>query len=256
MNPKLAKLIKSAKMTMTRHSPEILTGVGIAGMITSTVLAVKATPKAIRLIDAAKEEAEVDKLTPVETVRVAWKCYIPAAVTGVASVACLIGASSQNIKRNAALATAYKLSEKALAEYREQVVETVGEKKEQSIREKIAQKQIDNVPVSTSEIYITGTGDTLCLDPLNDRLFKSNIDKIRKAENMLNKEMIHGLHGYVSLNEFYNELGLKSVETGELLGWNTDHLIDLNITAGLTEDEEPCLVIGHYNPPKYKYDRF
>lgn len=256
MNPKLTAFINNAKRSVNKHAPEILTGVGIAGMITTTVLAVRATPKALRLIEETKDEAQVDQLTPIEVVKATWKCYIPAVVTGTTSVACLIGANSVHLRRNAALATAYKLSETALVEYREQVTETLGEKKEQAIREKVAQKQIEKNPVSTSDIYITGNGETLCLDPLNDRLFKSNIDRIRKAENTLNKEMIHDMHGYVSLNEFYNELGLKSVETGDLLGWNTEHLIDLHITAGMTEDEEPCLVIGHYNPPKYKYNRF
>lgn len=256
MNPKLTALIKNAKMSVNKHAPEILMGVGIAGMITTTVLAVRATPKALRLIEEAKDEAQVDRLTLIETVKATWKCYIPAVITGTTSVACLIGANSVHLRRNAALATAYKLSETALVEYREQVTETLGEKKERTIQEKVAQKQIDKTPTSVNQIYITGNGDTLCLDPLSKRLFKCDIDLIRKAENTLNKQMLHDIYGYVSLNEFYDEIGLERTDTGELLGWNTEHLIDLNIDAGLTDKEQPCIVVGHYNPPKYKYDRF
>ena len=251
--PNVAKFIESAKSTLVKHSPEILTGIGIAGMITTTVLAVKATPKALQLIEEAKEEQEVDVLPPVETVKTCWKCYIPAAVTGTVSIACLIGASSVHVRRNAALATAYKLSETALSEYREQVVETIGEKKEQQVREKVSQKQLEKYPVNNSEIYVTGDGDTLFLEPLSKRYFKSDIEKVRKVENMLNKQMIHDICGSVSLNEFYDELGLERTDVGDILGWNTEHLIDLDIDPGMTPNEKPCLIIGHYNAPKYAF---
>lgn len=251
--PNFARLIRSAQTAVSKHSPEILTGIGIAGMITTAVLAVRATPKALQLIEEKKEEAQTDKLTPIDTVKATWKCYIPAAVTCVTSTACLIGASRVSLRRNAALATAYKLSETALTEYREQVVETIGEKKEQTVREKVNQKQIEKTPVSKNEIFITGDGETLCLDPLSKRLFKSDQDRIRKAENALNKQMIHDICGSVSLNEFYDELGLDRTDIGDILGWNTENLIDLDITPGLTENGKPCLVIGHYNAPKYNY---
>ena len=112
--------------TLKRKSPEILTGVGIGGMITTTVLAVRATPEAMRRIEKKKKEEQHKKLTAVQTVRAAWKCYIPAGVTGGVSIACLIGASAVNGRRNAALATAYSLAESTLRDYRSKVVETIG----------------------------------------------------------------------------------------------------------------------------------
>lgn len=249
----VVNFIKSARTSIVKHSPEILTGIGIAGMITTTVLAVKATPKALILLEEAKQEERKDKLTAIETVKAAWKPYIPAAVTGVLSVSCLIGASSVSARRNAALATAYKLSETALTEYREQVVETIGEKKEQTIREKVNQKQLDKNPVSTSEVFITGDGETLFLEPLSQRYFKSDIERVRKTENILNKRMLHDFIGTVSLNEYYDELGLDHTDIGDVMGWNTEHLIDLDITPGMTPNGKPCLVVGHYNAPKYAY---
>ena len=71
----LAKIATNLKFSMAKHSPEILTGIGIAGMIATTVLAVKATPKALEYIDTATYEKE-EPLTPVETVKACWKCYI------------------------------------------------------------------------------------------------------------------------------------------------------------------------------------
>jgi hypothetical protein len=250
----LSKAFNNMRANISKHSPEILTGIGIIGLVTTSVLAVKATPKALKMIEEKKNEEHVDELTPAETVKVAWKPYIPAAITGVTSIACLIGASSVNVKRNAALAAAYKLSETALIEYRDKVVETIGEKKEQAVRDKVAQKQIDDTcPVEIHDVYHTGNGDSLCLDPLSKRLFTSDIEYIRRCENEINRQLIHDICGSASLNEFYDEMGLERTDVGDILGWSTDHLIKLDIRPGMTKDGKPCLVISHYNAPKYDY---
>lgn len=251
--PNFSKFIQDARASVVKHSPEILTGIGIAGMITTTVLAVRATPKALQLIEEEKRREDKDELTPVETVKAVWKCYIPAAITCVTSAACLIGASSVHVKRNAALATAYKLSETALTEYREKVIETIGEKKEQVVREKVNQEQIDKNPVVNNEIIITGEGTSLCLDPISKRYFESDIELIRRVENELNRRMLHDICGSASLNEFYGEIGLEYTDIGDELGWNTEHLIDLSITPGMAKNGKPCLVIGHNNAPKWDF---
>ena len=103
---------------LAKHKPEILTGLGITGMISSTVMAVSATPKAIIIIKNKKMESEANDLTTSEIIKATWKCYIPATIVGVTSILCLISANSTNYKRNAALATAYALSERTLSEYR------------------------------------------------------------------------------------------------------------------------------------------
>ena len=204
----LATIAKDIRKFASKRSPEILTGIGIAGMITTTILAVRATPKALELLEEQKKEESVDELSSFEVVKVAWKPYIPAMVTCIASTACLIGASSVNTKRNAALATAYKLSETALSEYRDKVVETIGEKKERIVRDKVAEERVKKNPVSKNEVIVTGNGKTLCFDPISGRYFMCSIETIKKAENTLNKQMLHDISGYVSLNEFYDELGL------------------------------------------------
>lgn len=262
----LTKFIRSTQATLSKHTPEILTGFGIAGMITTTVLAVRATPKALEML----QDAEIDKvdeqvkagvappditsLTPVEAIKVAWKPYIPAAVTGVASIACLIGASSVHVRRHAALATAYKLSETALSEYKEKVIEHVGEKKEHTIREKVAKKQVEENPASRSEVIVTGSGDTRFFDPMSGRHFYSTVEKIKKAENDLNKRMLHDICGYASLNEFYDEILLPRTEVGNIVGWNTDHLIDMDVSAQLDDDGQPSIVLDYLSRPNYEYD--
>ena len=249
---KFAGVVNSVKMTMSKHSPEILTGIGIAGMLTTTVLAVKATPKALKLIEEKKKEEKVDKLPPMEVVKTWWKCYIPAAVTSITSITCLIGASSVNAKRNAALATAYKLSETALTEYREKVVETIGEKKEKDIREKIDKNHIDQNPVSKNNVIITSKGDTLCFDYHSGRYFKSDIDTIKRAVNDLNRRML--LDMYVSLNEFYDELDLEHTSMGDELGWKIDDgNVEVEFSSQLTDDGRPCIVMNYRVSPHRNY---
>lgn len=254
MSGKIKNVINTTKRFMIKHSPEILTGVGVTGMITSTVLAVKATPRALTILEDARE-AKQDKLTVIETVKVAWKPYLPSVLIGMASVACIVGASTVSTKRNAALATAYALSEKTLLTYKDKVVETIGEKKEKEIREKIAQDDINRNPVSSSQVIITSNGDTLCKDSLSGRYFKSDIDSIKRIVNKLNRDLNN--HNYVSLNEFYSEIGLEGIANGDDLGWNvTDGLIDIDFSACVAENNQPCIVVEHLVPPKYDYDKF
>ena len=255
----VAKLFKEAQTVVSKHSPELLTGIGIAGMITTTVLAVRATPKAMKLIDAKKDEMELsvdEKLTAVETVKATWKCYIPAAVTGVTSVACLIGASSVNARRNAALATAYNLSATALSEYKEKVIETIGEKKERDVRDKVAEERLKKEPVNNSAIIVSGNGTTRCFDTITKRRFISDIEKINRIVNELNRRMVNG-EDYISLNEFYYELGLDDVSIGDELGWNvTTGLIELDFSAQLDTDGTPCIVIDYTVAPKRGYNHY
>lgn len=252
--PNFANLLKSTRTVLVKHSPEILTGMGIAGMVMTTVLAIKATPKALKLIEDKKKEEHTDKLTPVDTVKVAWKPYIPVAITGVTSIACIIGASSVNLRRNAALATAYTLSETALKEYKDKVIETIGEKKEKVIRENIDKDHVEQMPVSKSNVIITQKGDTLCLDYHAGRYFKSDKDHIDRAVNKLNAQMNRDM--YVSLNELYDELGLEHTVLGDDLGWSMDDgLIEINYSSQLTDEGQPVLVMNYQVAPRRDYYR-
>lgn len=257
--PNISKALTSLRLSAQKYSPEILTGIGIAGMIVTTVMAVRATPKALILIEDKKEELKENRLTPIETVKTVGVCYIPTAVIGTVSIACLIGASSVNLRRRAALVTAYTLSESALKEYQEKVVETIGEKKEQAIRDEIAKDKVTKNPPVATEVLVTNAGKTLFYDPMNDRYFQCNIEKLRRVENTLNYRMRQEM--FISLNEFYYEIGLKGVRNGDEMGWNIDRgEIRFNFSAQLITDEEsvyygqPCIVIDYdYCMPRYDY---
>lgn len=256
--PNLAAFAKSVRKSMVKHSPEILTGIGIAGMIATTVLAVKATPKAIALIEeeALKKEVYIEELAPTEKVKACWKCYIPSAVLGTASIACLIGASSVNYKRNAALAAVYTLSDSALREYQDKVIETIGEKKEQVVRDRVAEEHVKNNPVNagTTEVIVTDKTGDMCFDVWSSRYFKSDIEKLRKAENEVNRMMLED--GTVSLNDFYYEIGLPETKVGYDLGWeySRDGFVKLQLSSQLDSNGTPCIVIDFRIAPRYGYD--
>lgn len=264
--------VKACKVGLTKNAPTILTMTGITAMASSTYWAVKATPKALAL----KEKAEVEKnkkagtfkgdrvndwipLTKVEIVQTCWRCYAPAFITGVLGAACLIGANSMNLRKNAALAAAYALSETNFKEYREKTLEEVGEKKEEKIRNAVAEEKITKNPVNTSTVLETGNGDTLCYDAICGRYFKSSIEKLKSALNELNMELVQD--GYVSLNQYYDLIGLPDGMLGDDLGWSiNDHhaTVQLDLSAQLTKDEAqtPCMVVSFKYGPIYNYDAF
>ena len=248
----LQRLAQRSKIYLRKASPTILSGFGAAGVIVTSVLAVRATPKAIRLLDEEKRRQQADKLEPMDVAKIAWKCYIPAAVTGTVSIACLIGASSVNARRNAALTAAYTISESTLRDYQKKVLETIGEKKEQTIRDEVAKERLKREPVENKEVIITAKGDTLCFDAVSGRYFKSDIDKLKKAENELNRQMRDEM--YISLNDFYYEVGLEPIKLGDDLGWNIDNgYIDLRFSSQLATDGTPCLVIDYGYGPRYDF---
>lgn len=268
----LSNVARQIGGTIRKKSPEILTGMGIGLGFCTVGLAVKATPRALMLIEEKKreinrdilEEAKangheicnhVDKLTPVDTVKVAWKCYIPATVTGVASVVCLVGANSTNARRNAALAAAYTISETALKDYRSKVVEVVGEKKEREVRDAVAKEKLERNPVENTEIIITEKGVTRCYDSLSGRYFRSDIDILNRAVNELNRKMID--QTYMSLNDYYYAVGLPDIKVGDDLGWRVDQgLIELDFSAQLSNDGVPCVVVDFIDAPKYDFDKW
>lgn len=270
-------LFKVAKTFVTNHSPEILTGIGITGMCTATALAVTATPKALKKIEEKKLEVydELDAcdipsnalpedvtLTKTEIVKATWKCYVPAAVTSVASIACLVGASKVNLKRNAALATAYNLSQTALTEYKKVIEETVDEEKVKEIKEKVAQETVNKKSVNeqqmanTKEIFMTEGEKFRCYDMTEGRYFWSDKESIREAVNNINARLLS--YDYVSLNEFYDELELKHTGLGKKVGWNMgrDGLISVHFSSVLDDTGRPCLAIEYNVEPRYDFSEY
>lgn len=235
-----------------RKSPEILTGFGLAGLLGAIPLAVIGTVKACKLVEAHKKRTKKAVLEKKEVVKITWKCYIPTAISMAAGTACVICGGTVNQRRNKALATALSLSESALRTYQEKVIETIGEKKEQAVRDEISKDRLMQSPVVNKEVIITGKGDTLCYDPVSDRYFSGDIEKIRRAENELNQELYSSM--YVSLSEYYYKIGLRPTSISDDLGWNIDDgPIRFDFSSQLASDDRPCLVINYHVAPRYDY---
>lgn len=254
MNQKLVNIFKNTRNFLGKHSPEILTGLGITGMVTSTVLAVKATPKAMALIDDQKLRLGEEKLSPIETIKAAWKPYTPSVLLSIVSISCLVGSTSINNKRNAALATAYTISERTLIKYRDKVIDALGDKKEKKIREEVAQEEINKDKTTNKQVIITPKGNTLFKDSISGRYFRSDIEQIKKSINKLNRDLV--FQNYISLNDFYYEIGLDSTKNGDYIGWNLDDgLIEVEFNTALADNDEPCIVIDYDISPKYGFDK-
>lgn len=262
MQTAIQKGLKEIGRGLTKNSPTILTGLAVGGLVTTTILAVRATPKALRILEEEREKREsfcdgrigpCDKKTAV---LLTWKCYLPAVIMGGISIGCIIGANSINLRRNAALASIYSISETALREYQAKVVEIIGDKKEKAVRDEIAKDRVAKNPVANNEIILTTYGETLCYDSWSGRYFKSDIEKIRQTCNDANAKLLCGMDDYISLNDLYYELGLSSVKMGEETGWSLDAtgMLEFDYSSVLATDGTPCLVLEFKVSPKYEYD--
>ena len=240
------------------HASEILTGVGVVGMVGSTVLAVKATPKALMLIEEKKDELETESLPHLELVKTTWRCYLPATAVGVLSISCLIGSAGVNAKRSAALAAACTLSENAFRTYAEKTLEVVGQEKEHEIREFVGRQKIkDNPPPeNTNSLYICEDGESICFEGSSGRYFKTSMNAIERAENAFNKRMLEEMA--MSLNDYYYELGLDSVSIGDVIGWDLDDgMIEFKVGSILSDDGKPCIYLEPSTQPRHDFrDRY
>lgn len=264
------RLGKRVLYTAEKYMPEALIIIGIGGMIGAGVMAVLATPEAEERIEAEKERIndeirkdaianncedyeEITKLTPKELVKTTWKCYAPAAATASLATVCIVGAHSVKTRRHATLAAAYTVTERSLHEYKNKVIEHIGEEAEREIVDAIARDKVkDNPPPQT--VMIMSGEDIPCMDSLSGQYFRSTATKLDAIANNLNRRMRDEL--CISLNDFYWEVGLKQTANGDQLGWNIDKgYIELYYTSDVTDDLKPVLVVNYQTLPNYNFQR-
>lgn len=261
---------------VSKNGGTILTCMGVAGLVSTAITAGRASIKAVDLI--AKERiarqfeydeyvddieksgdckwASIEPLKKSEIFKLTWRCYIPTFLIGGASIACIIGANSVHLKKQAAIMSAYALAETGFKEYRHKVVEIIGDKKASEVRESIVQDRIKKNPPKHDTVIITGKGKQLCYEALSGRYFESDIEAIRKARNELNAEFVRT--GELMLNDVYYALGLENNKIGYELGWyamdpNIEQwLLEFKFDSCLTEDGVPCLVVDFLVPPTMK----
>lgn len=256
----IGTLAKNLGPLLKRNSSTILTGIGVAGSIGSAILAVKATPGAVRKLDEAFLEKQdvlnngelgLVSLTKREVIKIVWKDYIPAVGLQVITITCIIGAQGINMRRQAALISIATVSETAFREYQERVREEAPAT-DRKVRDDIIQSKIDENPVSKSEVIIVaGGGDQLFYDAHTDRYFMSTMQKVQKAVNDINFRVLN--QNYASLNEFYSMIGLKPVAQGDETGWTAEHTLEIDYNAKISDDDRPAIALDFYRMPLSNY---
>lgn len=242
---------------LQKHSPEILVVAGVAGVVTSTVLACKATTKLSTILEEGKanieqinnyveekgysdeyNEADHKKdLTIVKTqtgIKVA-KAYAPAVALGVLSLTAILSSHHIIRKRNIALAAAYTTIDKSFKEYRERVVDRFGkdldrelkygirrEEIEETIvdekgKEKKVKKSVDVVDASATSEYARFFDDG-CIGWEKDAEY--NLTYLNHQQNWANERL--KARGHLFLNEVYDMFGIPRTKAGNVVGWIYD----------------------------------
>lgn len=221
--------MKAIKQFLKHNSATIMTCFGAVGVVATAVTAVRATPKAMALIEQAGYEKasesiplfdmEYTPLTVTETIKVAWKPYIPSVAIGAATIACIFGANILNQRQQAALASAYILLEQSYKEYKDKVKAELGADTESKIRASIVKDKL-----SDSDIPLLGGENLMFYEEHHGQIFERTMLEVRDAEYHLNRKL--AMNGEVSLNEFLELLDLPGVEGGDAIGWSQEDGFD------------------------------
>lgn len=232
---------RAGKFTVD-NSPAIFTGLAVAGTLTTAYLTGKATLKAAEVI---RDESQY--LEPKEKVRLVWMLYLPAAGAAVSTIACIILSNRIGNRRAAGLAATFAITEKAFDEYKNKVVERIGEKPEREIRDEIAQDRVTKSS-NLGEAIFVGEGSVLCYESFTGRYFLADMETLKRAQNNTNYKVLNDY--YASLTDFYNEIdGLERTAYSDEVGWNSDKMLELMFSATITESGKPCIVMDYHVVP-------
>lgn len=224
----LVQLTNKGIRFFAKNSNLVLTIIGATGVITTAVLAVKGTIKAVKLV----EEKQVHGAK--EVVKTVWKCYIPTIGVVMLTTAAILCNGRINAKKIAVLTSAYSGSVEALKKVEEKMTEQIGPKKTQkAIDDAESAMAKEKLPENPSDIVVTGKGKQLFYCATTGQWFRSDIHGIELAEARFQKAFQDqitswGVREIVLLREAQEALGLPVTDMGEYMGWMTDDFIDTN----------------------------
>lgn len=251
--------VHKLRFLLEDHSTTILTATAVGGTVATAVLTGRASFKAADIIAheesivnlAVEENIDPVTLSKFDKVKITWRLYLPPVAVGVTTITSIIVANKISSKKIAALAVAGGISERALQEYKEKVVEKLGDRQGQKIRDEIAQDRVSKNPPNGREVILAGTGEVLCYDMLTGRYFQSTVEEIKRAENKINYELIHFMSA--SLSQFYDEIGLPPTTYTDMVGWNSENHIEVLFSTVMSADDRPCIAIDFSRPPVPDY---
>ena len=247
--------LQSSIIFLKKNASTILTCAGGAGVIITSVTAVKATPKALALLENAKEE-KGGELTKTEKVKVAGPAYIPAVLIGVSTIACIFGANALNKRQQAALISAYTLLDNSYKDYKKKVEELYGKDSDGHIKEEIAKDKYNENP------YQVEDGMQLFYDEFSQRYFNTTTEQVLRAEHEINRILSTDYGVY--LNEFYELLGIGRVDYGDYLGWSAGEItesygycwIDFHHKKVIMDDGLECTIISMDIEPIFNFEDY
>ena len=276
------QVIQTTKAFLSKNSPVIAMSIGAVAGISSVVMAVKNTPKAITQLDLkayakyageikeneedsqsylnwlnvsdrlSSPEAYFQKLTKKEIVQATWLCYLPSAILMTMSIGCFLAAFKITNCRAAAISSAYAIGQRALDEYQHEVLNILTKDQKKELQHNLNEKALAQTEVpNDSKLIIFGKGDILVFDELSGRYFLSDKETIRTAVNDFNQQIIWG--STQDLNDWYRILGLDDILIGEILGWNSDRMMDISFESMVAPNGEPCLMLNYLIPPSPNY---
>ncbi len=242
------------------NAPAIFTAAAAIGTVATAYLSGRAALRADQIVRNYEQEAqhltgdEGYKVHAQKRAELTWLEYVPPVITAACTLACIIAANRIGTRRTAAMAAALALTERAYDEYKEKIVEKLGENRERKIQDEIAQDQVNRNPVPDSQIiFLDGSASQLCYEAYTGRYFVSDMETIRKAANDINHQV--NLNNYASLGDFYDLVGLDRNDISDEMGWNLDRLLELDFSATLTAKGQPCMVMRYNVSPIRNYHR-
>lgn len=256
---KLIKTYNKSAVKVQQYSPEILAGVGVVGVITSAVMACKATTKLsgileesqekIEKINTCKDDEEFAKkheytqedakkdlaIVYTQTGLKVVKIYAPAVILGAASLTCLLTSNNILKKRNAALSAAYMTVDKSFKEYRNRVAERFGEEVEKEIRYNIKAEEIVTGKDEEGNDIVEKVKTVQADDPNGYSPYAKFFDEscaawqsdpeynlmFLKAQQQYANDLLRS-RGILFLNEVYDMLGIDRTQAGQIVGWIYD----------------------------------
>lgn len=248
-------LAKIAKAEAIKHAPGLLTGIGITGMATSTVLAVPATLEAKAIVDEYMKEHELNDISKKEVFRLVWKCYIKCAIAMVAGGVSSIAALQVGERRNALLMATCAMVEDEIKEYKTKVKEEIGIKKEKKIIDSMAEDELSNMPIDESNIIHTGHGDTLFYEAGFGMMFRSSINYMDRTKATIADDM--RAYGHLSMSEIFDIWDIPAEKWPELsksLGYSASlGDIDWSYHPVLNENGNTIIYVYFDTPPRHDY---
>jgi len=225
---------------LEENAPLILAGLAIGGFIASAVMSARAAPKAQEELDELPEDA-----TYYEKGRAIASLYAPTVGMLMLSTACIVASNRMYRQRYVTLLALYSIGEKTLQKWQESVLEVVGPKKAEAVRERTV---YPDAPMPTN--LILNDDKVMFFDVLNGRYFYSDsIETVRQAVNDLNERMLS--EDFMAVNELYYYLSLPPIELGDDIGWRIDDGSIKIVLDAFIKDDKPCVSMSFVTKPKW-----